>query len=59
VQGGERAAVRALQARANAATRRLWKPKTHLFLGEYLAFVSAFLHPHGDGTDVSISTSFA
>ena len=36
VQGGECAAVRALQARANAATRRLWQPKTHLFMGEYL-----------------------
>jgi hypothetical protein len=36
VQGGECAAVRALQAGANAATRRFWKPKTHSFLGEYL-----------------------
>jgi hypothetical protein len=36
VQGGECAAVRALQAGANAATRRLWKPKTHLFMGKYL-----------------------
>jgi hypothetical protein len=37
VQGGECAAVRALQAGANAAMGRLWQPKTHLFLGEYLA----------------------
>jgi hypothetical protein len=36
VQGGECAAVRALQAGANAATRRFWQPKTHLFMGEYL-----------------------
>ena len=36
MQGGERAAVRALQARADAATRWLWQPKTHLFTGEYL-----------------------
>jgi hypothetical protein len=36
VQGGECAAVRALQAGANAATRRLWQPETHLFQGEYL-----------------------
>jgi hypothetical protein len=36
VQGGECAAVRALQAGANAATRRFWQPKTHLFLGKYL-----------------------
>jgi hypothetical protein len=36
VQGGECAAVRALQAGANAATRRLWQPKTHLFMSEYL-----------------------
>ena len=36
MQGGECAAVRALQARANAAARRFWKPKTHLFLSEYL-----------------------
>jgi hypothetical protein len=36
VQGGECAAVRALQAGANAATRRFWKPKTHFFLSEYL-----------------------
>jgi hypothetical protein len=35
VQGGECAAVRALQAGANAATRRFWQPKTHVFLGEY------------------------
>jgi hypothetical protein len=41
VQGGECAAVRALQARANAATRRLWQPKTHLFMGEYLCTVIA------------------
>ena len=38
VQGGECAAVRALQAGANAATRRFWQPKTHLFLGEYLEY---------------------
>jgi hypothetical protein len=37
MQGGECAAVRALQAGANAAARRLWQPKTHLFMGEYLA----------------------
>jgi hypothetical protein len=36
VQGGECAAVRALQAGANAATRRFWPPKTHLFMGKYL-----------------------
>jgi hypothetical protein len=36
MQGGECAAVRALQAGANAAARRLWQPKTHLFMGEYL-----------------------
>jgi hypothetical protein len=40
VQGGECAAVRALQAGANAATRRLWKPKTHLFMGKYLALAA-------------------
>jgi hypothetical protein len=39
VQGGECAAVRALQAGANAATRRLWQPKTHLFMGEYLVLL--------------------
>jgi hypothetical protein len=37
VQGGECAAVRALQAGANAATRRFWKPKTHFFPVKYLA----------------------
>jgi hypothetical protein len=37
VQGGECAAVRALQAGANAATRRFWQPKTHLFMGKYLS----------------------
>ena len=36
MQGGECAAVRALQARVNAAARRLLQPKTHLFLSEYL-----------------------
>jgi hypothetical protein len=36
VQGGECAAVRALQAGANAATRRFWQPKTHLFIGKDL-----------------------
>jgi len=36
MQGGKCAAVRALQAGANAAARRLWQPKTHLFMGEYL-----------------------
>jgi hypothetical protein len=36
VQGGECAAVRALQAGANAATRRFWQPKTHLFMDKYL-----------------------
>jgi hypothetical protein len=36
VQGGECAAVRALQAGANAATRRFWQPKTHLFMGKSL-----------------------
>jgi len=36
MQGGECAAVRALQAGANAAARRCWQPKTHLFMGEYL-----------------------
>jgi hypothetical protein len=40
MQGGECAAVRALQAGANAATRRLWKPKTHLFMGKYLALAA-------------------
>jgi hypothetical protein len=38
VQGGE-CAVRALQAGANVATRRLWQPKTHLFMGEYLGAI--------------------
>jgi len=38
MQGGECAAVRALQAGANDAARRFWQPKTHLFLGDYLAF---------------------
>ena len=45
MQGGERAAVRALQARADAATRRLWQPKTHLFTGEYLV---SFMHERTD-----------
>jgi hypothetical protein len=42
-QGGECAAVRALQAGANAATRRLWQPKAHLFMGEYSVTVGCCL----------------
>jgi hypothetical protein len=34
--------VRALQAGVNAATRRLWQPKTHLFMGKYLGRVMQF-----------------
>jgi hypothetical protein len=36
VQGGECAAVRALQAGANVATRRFWQRKTHLLMANYL-----------------------
>jgi hypothetical protein len=46
MQGGECAAVRALQAGANAATRRLWKPKTHLFIGKYLDALAALMEAY-------------
>lgn len=42
VQGGECAAVRALQARANAATRRLWQSKTHLFRDECFVWLRRY-----------------